>query len=167
MQHTVNILPGENYFDALTRSNISIDYVFDVAAANGIDITELLSSGFVLDIPALTPVKEHRLQQAKSIKATQQRNLTVGFGQNMFDKCIEICGNMQSLFDLAKANNLSITDTVTKESNLIPASISDSNMVRYYFKQNIRPATGNEVIAEAVTGDGIGYWIIENDFIIQ
>jgi hypothetical protein len=90
--------------------------------------------------------------------------------QSLFDIAIQTLGSAEAAFDIALANNLSITDDLEVGHLLqIPQQTSDyvkKQTVEYYRINGIKPATAidNEI---TVLLEGIEFWAIEYDFIIS
>lgn len=90
------------------------------------------------------------------------RKATVKAGQNLGDIAVQYCGDHQAIFELARLNNLSVTDDVAAGSVLILPDVVEKRVRRVYVDGNYYPATDSENINE-----GIGYWGIEIDFIVS
>lgn len=90
---------------------------------------------------------------------------TVMMGQTLWDIAIQHCGSADAAFAVARLNNISITDMPGPGTELTMPDVMNKQLVNYYMNNNISPATG--ITATASTPEGIGYWIIENDFIIK
>lgn len=89
-------------------------------------------------------------------------------GQSLIDVAIQCCGSAEAAYDIAVLNGLSITDDLTAGLELtIPAAVN-SSIVSYYTQKGIKPATGITTEAEnALIGEGIEYWALEYDFVIN
>ncbi|MRJ09155.1 hypothetical protein EDL99_09830 [Ornithobacterium rhinotracheale] len=84
--------------------------------------------------------------------------------QSLFDVCLMHTGSIVGVFELAQANNLSITDDVQAGERLeLPQPITqDADILAYYQAKNIQPATALEEYTEKL--EGISYWTINQDF---
>ncbi|MRI63996.1 hypothetical protein EDM00_08350 [Ornithobacterium rhinotracheale] len=84
--------------------------------------------------------------------------------QSLFDVCLMHTGSIAGIFELAEANNLSITDDVEAGQRLeLPQVIAqDADILNYYTAKNIQPATALEEYIEKL--EGISYWAINQDF---
>ncbi|MDR1984972.1 MAG: hypothetical protein LBQ28_09145 [Prevotellaceae bacterium] len=86
--------------------------------------------------------------------------------QSLLDIAIQELGSAEAAFDIAKANNISITDDLQAGQILqIPQLSGDyvrKQTVNYYKVNEIKPATsiGNEVFIY----EGIEFWAVEMDF---
>jgi hypothetical protein len=93
--------------------------------------------------------------------------LTVGHNQNLFDISIQKNGNVQTVFELALLNKISITDNI-EPAQKIEVATSDlivSELVDYFINRQQKVATGSIDTLE-IRPTGIGYMIIENNFIV-
>lgn len=83
------------------------------------------------------------------------------------DKSLELAGNMLALFELARENELSITDDLIAgsmiNSDLSDDIITDKEVLRYYAGK-IHPATALTAEDIAAEKGGIGYMGIQIDF---
>ncbi|MCO5230135.1 MAG: hypothetical protein M9958_03165 [Chitinophagales bacterium] len=88
-------------------------------------------------------------------------------GQSIFDVCLQNCGTIEGVFELANQNNLSITENLITGTILQTNGVlTDDDILDYYKVKNIQPATGLTIeISEDITNcEGIGCWIIEDNF---
>jgi len=94
------------------------------------------------------------------------KQTTVKDNQSWFDLALQITGTIENLFDLFGATDA--IDTMPTVGRIVKTNeidTADNLVVNYYASNAITPATWLSSIY--ATGDGIGYWIIENDFIVQ
>uniref|UniRef100_UPI0039A4092B hypothetical protein n=1 Tax=Ornithobacterium rhinotracheale TaxID=28251 RepID=UPI0039A4092B len=86
--------------------------------------------------------------------------------QSLFDVCLQHTGSIAGVFELAKANNLSITDDVQAGQMLeLPQALAqDADILSYYTAKNIQPATALEEYTEQL--EGISYWTINQNFVV-
>ena len=80
-------------------------------------------------------------------------------------------GSFAGIFELAEANNLSITDSVEAGEQLFlsPNLTGQADILAYYRTKNIQPATAlspqdQEILLRP---EGISFWAIAEDFIVQ
>ena len=93
--------------------------------------------------------------------------------QSLLDFAIQHTGNAQNAFEIAMANGISISDDISSGSNLIiPDSVvMDVDIRNYYQSKAIQPATA--ITTSVIDGEpeteleGISYWAIYDDFIVQ
>ena len=88
---------------------------------------------------------------------------TVMPGQTLPDLAVQHCGSLSAWPQLAALNGISLTDEVQAGQVLTLPDAVDKRAVAIFKSGGYVPATG----ALVVTGEGIGYWIIETDFIAQ
>jgi hypothetical protein len=91
--------------------------------------------------------------------------------QTLADITIRHCGTIEALADIAILNNISIT-TDLYAGQIIQIPLKDygnQEVVNYFVANKVEPATAltKEHIALVEGNSGIGYWIIENNFIVQ
>ena len=97
-------------------------------------------------------------------------NLKVYERQSMLDVAVQHSGGIESVFDLAFSNGLSITDDINPYDSLLGCeSIVDSDIVDYYSNKGIVPATAATLdeIAHTIADEGIEFWAIGDDFIVS
>lgn len=85
-------------------------------------------------------------------------------GQTLWDLAIQYCGSPSAAMSIARLNNISLTSMPTPGTELIIPGVTSKLVVNYYTNNAIVPATSNST---NTAGEGIGYWIICNDFIVQ
>ena len=104
----------------------------------------------------------------KLIKEPMAKETTVLTRQSLADICVQTLGGISAWFELAWANNIGITDELTAGHALQTGSVDmvATDIVDFYAVRNIKPATS--LTATDLTAlEGIGYWVIQNDFKIQ
>ncbi len=76
--------------------------------------------------------------------------VTVLDRQTLKDLAIQVLGSADAAFDLAKVNNLNVTDDLVIGSELIiPTSLFENTDVKnYYLKQNLTPVTAIPLLIE-------------------
>lgn len=91
--------------------------------------------------------------------------------QSLLDLAVQHTGTAENAFDLALANNRSITDDLEAGDWLIANSQelkANKDILSYYQAKKLQPAT-------AISGDystdnslqGIDYWAIQMDFVVS
>lgn len=81
--------------------------------------------------------------------------------QSLFDISVQTGGSVESVFDSAIKNDISITDALVPGQDLIDPEPSNAQVKEYYKIKGLTPATGDiEVL------DGISYMIVNYDFIV-
>lgn len=83
-------------------------------------------------------------------------------GQSLFDIAIQECGSIESVFDIAMQNDLSIIDRLTAGQMIDLSGTSSNEIADYYRVRGLTPATDLTVILE-----GIGFWRIGHDFVVS
>lgn len=88
-------------------------------------------------------------------------------GQSILDIAIIYTGDAVIGFDIAKLNNLSITDVLTAGQKLIVPDVIKKNIVALFDPKN-QPATDVTKTGEpGEAPEGISYWILNKNFIVQ
>ncbi|GGG46943.1 hypothetical protein [Epilithonimonas arachidiradicis] len=90
--------------------------------------------------------------------------------QSLLDVAIQHTGSVQNAFEIAAANEMSLTDQLTAGKELIiPDSITqDVDIKNYYQSRAIQPATDITQNGESEEQpEGISVWILNQNFIVQ
>ena len=97
--------------------------------------------------------------------------ITVLNNQSLLDIAVQYTGTIENAFKIAVANGLSLTDELQPGAQLIiPADVEmNSDVVNYFAGKGIQPATGFNFIESEITPEleGISYWILNKNFIVQ
>ena len=97
--------------------------------------------------------------------------VTVLHNQTIFDLAVQYCGTALAAFDIAKANNLTLTDDLEAGQLLeLPAvDYGYSDIVNYFEGKKHQPATAwnSENSTVQPSAEGISYWAIRLDFEVQ
>jgi len=90
-------------------------------------------------------------------------------GQSLIDISLQHCGSVEALLELAQANGLSPTDTLTAGAAFATAAPSSRAVANLYAVNGIIPATAVTQAEElqTIADEGIEFWAIEEDFIIN
>jgi hypothetical protein len=75
--------------------------------------------------------------------------------QNIIDVAIQYCGDIQTAFEIAKLNKVSLTEVFEAGSVLYIPDALDREVVNYYVHNNIAPATGITTTYAAMPDVGI------------
>ena len=86
--------------------------------------------------------------------------------QSLLDIAIQHTGAVESVFAIAVANGLSLTDDLPAGAEIqLPDSVNkDSDVLNYYSAKRLQPATAVIMLPEEERLEGIGYWVIQIDF---
>ena len=100
------------------------------------------------------------------------KEITVLNNQSLFDISVQEYGTIEGVFEIALANGLSVTDKLTAGQKLkipeIDQSLVQPEIVDYYKRNDIHPATGETNVIETTiptplaTGEGCE-WIDLNN----
>ncbi len=90
-------------------------------------------------------------------------------GQTLIDLAIQQCGSIEALFALAKTNGLSTTEDLVVASEIDVVDQFDKPIAQYYDNNELTPATALTADDQLVAAEleGISYWSINVDFIVQ
>ena len=87
--------------------------------------------------------------------------------QNLLDIAVQETGTLETVFELAAYNGLSITEVVSPGTGLeIPETDTVTDVYNYYKANKIWPASGND-LTEIEILEGIDYWAVNVDFIVN
>ncbi|MDO4782625.1 MAG: hypothetical protein Q4A09_05325 [Capnocytophaga felis] len=88
--------------------------------------------------------------------------------QSLLDVALQHTGTIESLFELALANGISITDDLTAGQTFdVPSNVQkDKDILNYYVAKNIQPTTAFSQEDKQLTEkpEGISIWAINLDF---
>lgn len=87
-------------------------------------------------------------------------------GQCLVDLAIQYCGDAMGIFQIALLNNISLTEGVHPGQELSEPEILNKPIQNYFYERKLTPAT-NDDMSSTAGGGGIGFWVINNDFIVQ
>ena len=96
--------------------------------------------------------------------------ITALHNQSLLDLALQHTGTIESVFELAEANILNITDDVQAGKILVLSSeaFTNKDILAYYITKNIQPATAltkaDEQVFERL--GGISIWAINLDFVV-
>lgn len=96
--------------------------------------------------------------------------ITALHNQSLLDLALQHTGTIESVFELAEANALNITDDVVagKTLALSDEAFTNKDILAYYTAKNLQPATAfskeDDQVFERL--EGISIWAINLDFIV-
>ncbi len=93
------------------------------------------------------------------------REIKIYDGQTLLDICIQETGDVSRLKEIADMNNIDITaDLEAGQVLLVPTDVATEKkrIVNYFRNPEKKPSTG--VLPD---DEGVDFWGIEDDFIIQ
>lgn len=95
------------------------------------------------------------------------REIIVISGQTLHDLVIQECGRTEMLFPTAEVNDLSISEPLKPGAAITIPENEENAVSQFYATRALKPANGwNETEQDAAL-EGIGYWVIEADFIVS
>lgn len=93
------------------------------------------------------------------------RNTQVREGQNLLDIAVSKCGDVTSAFEAALMNNISITEDLVIDQNILLPDVVNEDVVDVLASEYLTPASADDEEAEIL--QGIGYMTIGLDFIVS
>ena len=92
--------------------------------------------------------------------------ITILHNQSLLDLAVQHTGAVESVFAIAVANGLSLTDDLPAGTEIkLPDSVNkDNDVLNYYTARRLQPATAVILLSEEERLEGIGYWAISVDF---
>ena len=95
--------------------------------------------------------------------------ITARANQSLFDIAVEKHGSIDTVFLLAKQNELQLTDIPGSGTELDEEAIAvaDASITLYYSNKKIIPATADIASETTPLLEGISIWGIEIDFIVS
>jgi len=90
--------------------------------------------------------------------------------QSLFDIAMEHAGSTDAAWDIAVANQLSMTDDLATEEPLTVPMVKNQRIVTFFQAINHSPATAistDEINDLLGVGEGIEFWAIEYDFVVS
>ena len=98
--------------------------------------------------------------------------ITALHNQSLLDLALQHTGTIESIFELAEANSLNITDEVQAGASLTVPPLGkgarNADILAYYTAKNLQPATAfskeDEQVFERL--EGISIWAINLDFVV-
>lgn len=96
-------------------------------------------------------------------------NIVVLHHQSFLDLAIQHTGSVENAFLLALSNGKSLTDDLTAGEQLsLENAQNNKDILSYYQSKKLQPATGvSHTGGSSLQLQGIGYWVISNDFKIS
>lgn len=94
------------------------------------------------------------------------QTITVKEGQTLLDIAMQYLGNSERVYDIANLNEIEITtDLVVGQELWIPdTEITDESIAEVFEENDLIPASMDSIDIE---NEGIDFWAIEDDFIVQ
>ena len=94
-------------------------------------------------------------------------SIVVKQGQSLMDIAIVYTGDVNTCFQIASLNNLSITAQLEKGQILAVPEVVNKKIVEL-FPEKHQPATDlSDIEGTEVELEGVGYWIINKNFIVS
>ena len=96
-------------------------------------------------------------------------NIIVLHHQSLLDLAVQHTGSVENAFLLALQNGKSLTDDLVAGEQLsLKNTKNNKDILSYYQSKKLQPATGMSYTGgSSLQLQGIGYWVISNDFKIS
>lgn len=94
------------------------------------------------------------------------KDVRVSYNQSLFDISVQECGSIEAVFDISKQNGLSITDVLIPGTSIKLPETINKPVHEYYKTHGLNPSTDATTISELIN-EGIDYWALEVDFVVQ
>lgn len=94
--------------------------------------------------------------------------VTVLYGQTLIDIAIQELGDAARVFEIAELNDISLTDDLEAGSTLLVPDWEKSkrSIVQLFTDPANAPASA-DTDSLSNKNEGIDYWVLENDFVVQ
>lgn len=95
------------------------------------------------------------------------RTIKVKDGQSLLDIALQECGDVAAAYAIADLNGMSVSDSLEVGSELqVPAGVDDQEVVSLFAGVH-KPASTETDATSDINGEGLEFWVIERDFIIE
>ena len=97
------------------------------------------------------------------------KTVIVQNGQSIFDIAIQKCGVIDAAYDIAILNRISVTDILIGGTILQLPDVLNKDIVNTFLLGNIEPATAitPDQYNNTIRGEGIEFWAVEIDFVVN
>jgi hypothetical protein len=178
---------GQTAIDIALQECGAVEASFAICVLNNLTIYEALETGSLIETIAIVEKDIVQLLATEKRKPSSiyeeigivgiagrsvgdVRNVDVNAavvarnGQTPIDIALQECGAVEASFAICLLNNLTIYEAI--ESGLIVRStdVIDNNLVEMLDSENRKPSSINNSI---IALEGIGYWLISEDFIVS
>lgn len=162
---SVTVMPGDDLVSIAVRELGSEEGVYDLARLNGLNLTDDITPGSVLNIPTGT----YKVKSADRTKIRPMaKTAIVEPGQTWIDLAVQYLGSEEGGYALASLNQSELTTDVAPGTVIkLPASIEDKKNEYYMRSGGYYPASSANTGNEEPLCEGIGCWIIQLEFIVS
>lgn len=92
-------------------------------------------------------------------------SVTVLSGQSVLDLAVQTAGSVESAFQLAVTNGISVTDSLAVGREVISVSAANKPVYDYYQNHQLKPSTGT-ITEQMIIRRGIGSMGVGVDFVV-
>jgi hypothetical protein len=95
--------------------------------------------------------------------------IRVNEGQTLLDIALQGCGDLFQVFEIAGLNGIDITSDLTVGSvqQVLEPAVEKAYLVELFALPYRKPKSADNDVQRTKGREGIGFWIIEDDFIVQ
>lgn len=164
----MQLQPNQTIFDVAIQQYGNIQGVFNLIKDNDLNWSSTVEPGTELQIDDNVNYTDYDPAHIQQQTRNQIPLIAAEPNQNIFDVAIQQFGSIEGVFNFIKNNNISVSAQVKAGVNLNAQGEVIEKLVYNYFLPRQKPATGSEVKVDAVPiYEGIDYWAIEVDFVVQ
>lgn len=168
MVQKTTVLNNDNLIEIAIRKASSPEAVLDIIKQTGLSVTAILEPGQLLGIDLTGITYQVPASAYRGVFTPAPSLIIVRNNQTILDIAIQETGAIEAVIDLMKTNGIPVTEDLETGGQL-SLTLTDDQMtdLRQFFKgNNIRPATG-ATITDNPALEGIGYWLVYKNFIVQ
>lgn len=95
------------------------------------------------------------------------QSIVTGSRQCLLDLAMEHAGDAEAAFNMSVQYNVPLTIKYDAGTVLPKPEVINENVVTLYKSEKAKPASILSADGEGLNFEGIGYWFLEDDFIVQ
>jgi len=162
----LTVKAGMTLMDGVIASAESLEDYFAFCALNGLGYSDDVQAGQTLQGTGLL----YQINRPPTNDHITIKPVLVQFNQTLADMAIQQLGSLEDFFALAKLNNMAFSDDIASGQQL-SYSLTPYNkaVLKIYQDNGYKAATGTTAPGQTVPVEyeGIGYWAIGFDFIVN
>ncbi len=168
MQLTIKANGEDSLLDIAVQQYGNVAALFDIALLNelAIDAVPVLGKELIKPVVPETVIAYKTIVNKR--KPLPRLIVTAGDEQALVDLAMQECGSVESLFQMAVLNKISVTDDliIGQQYKKLPVANADIAQV---FAGEHKPASNTPVPEDLLPMplQGVDYWYIEEDFIVS
>lgn len=177
---SVSVAPGQSLYDIAVQYAGSAEAVFGIAEANGLAVTDALTPGQALQVPAVIDKRVRRIMQdyvpasenegggpvqgwilRRSDLTRRSTDVVVAPAQSIWDIALQYAGSMEAAWEIARLNGITVTTELQPGQVLIMPPGVDTSVIRFFASGGYVPASDEPLL------EGIDYWMVAYQFEVQ